>query len=346
MSTDDIKSTHSSLLDDAALYKKRQDEKFAVTIGIITQLIWGINGIQVKSFAKLFPKVYTVNSCIFWRILPVTIAAYYICKYKGHKITPHNEIKHFKWFVIRNIGLALAIFFWVKLMDFFRISTITVIAGTCPLFILFLSIIVLNESFYWRYLVGIILCFIGTGFIVLNDKKPQSQTAILNTNIFLGLFVAILYVLTNALCQIGQKIVTKDKMDLDEQTFYLGLYNLILSGIMSAIDLNFGLNWKYILYVASNSVFFYSGNYLMSLALKYIAIMKFQPITYLCIVFTYILSFLLLGEPIFFTDIIGTVLIVGFQAYNLYYPVGKQVEIKENKDMSSIITDQNNDLEK
>ena len=144
MSTDDIKSIDSSLLDDDELYKKRQDEKFAIIIGIITQLIWGINGIQVKSFAKLFPDIYSVNSCMFWRILPVTIAAYYICKYKGLKITPHNQIKHIQWFVIRNLGLALAILFWVKLMEFFRISTITVIAGTCPLFILFLSIIVLN----------------------------------------------------------------------------------------------------------------------------------------------------------------------------------------------------------
>ena len=58
MSVDDIMSVHSSLLDDAALFKKRQDEKFAVIVGIITQVIWGINGIQVKSFARLFPEIY------------------------------------------------------------------------------------------------------------------------------------------------------------------------------------------------------------------------------------------------------------------------------------------------
>ena len=341
MSVDDILSVHSSLLDDAALYKKRQDEKFAVIVGIITQVIWGINGIQVKSFAKLFPKIYTVNSCIFWRILPVTIAAYIICHLKGHRITPHSEIKHLKWFIVRNGGAAVAIYCWVKTMEFFRISTVTVMGGTCPLFILFLSILILNESFYWRYLIGIILCFIGSAIIVLNDRKPQSQTAILNDNIFLGIIIEIINISIGAFCAIGQKIVVKDQMDLDEQLYYLGLYNVVLSGIMSIIDLHFGFNWKYILYTGSNGVFFYVGNYLTSLALKYIAVMKFQPITYLCLVFTYIFSYLLLGEPIFFTDIIGTIFIVGFQAYNLYYPVGKQVENKENKDMSSIITDNN-----
>ena len=346
MSVNDIMSIHSSLLDDTALFKRRQDEKFAVIIGVIAQIIWGINGIQVKSFAKLFPEIYTVNSCIFWRVLPVTIVAYLICKHKGHRITPHKEIKHLNWFLIRNLGAALTIYCWVKAMDFFRISTITVFAGTCPLVVLIFSIIILGESFYWRYLIGIILCFIGSAIIVLNDRKPQSQTTILNDNIVLGLFVAFVYVLTNALNSVGQKIITKDKMDLDEQLFFLSFYNLVVAGIMSACNMHFGLDLKYILYVGSNAITFYLGNYLTSLALKYIAIMKFQPITYLCIVFTYMFSFLLLGEPIFFTDVIGTVLIVGFQMYNLYYPVGRQVENKGNKDMSSIRTDKNMEMGK
>ena len=343
MSQDDILSIHSSLLDNTALFKKRQDEKFAVIVGVIAQVIWGINGIQVKSFTKLFPKIYTTNSCIFWRILPVTIAGYCICQYKGHRITPHREIKHLKWFIIRNAGAAIAIYCWIKAMEFFRASTLQVMFGTCPLFILFLSIFILDESFYIRYLIGIILCFIGSAIIVLNDRKPQSKKDILNDNIFLGLFYEMVNILMNAFCAIGQKIITKDKMDLDEQLYYLGLYNVVLAGVMSLIDLHFGFNLVYILYIGSNGVFFYLGNYLTSLALKYIAVMKFQPITYLAIVFTYIFSFLLLGEPIFFTDIIGTILIVGFQAYNMYYPVGKQVE---NKEMSSIITDKNDNIEK
>ena len=343
MSVDDILSIHSSLLDDTALYKRRQDEKFAIIVGILTQVVWGVNGIQVKSFAKLFPEIYTVNSCIFWRILPVTIAGFVICKYKGHRITPHTEIKHLKWFIIRNGGAAIAIYCWVKAMEFFRISTLTVMFGTCPLFILFLSIIILDESFYVRYLIGIILCFIGSAIIVLNDTKPQSRKDILNDNIFLGLFFELVNILLNAFGAIGQKILVKDKMDLDEQLYYLGLYNVVFAGVLSIIDMHFGFNWKYILFIGSNGLFFYLGNYLTSLALKYISVMKFQPITYLCLVFTYILSFLLLGEPIFFTDIIGTIFIVGFQAYNLYYPVGKQVEKKE---MSSIITDKNKNIEK
>ena len=287
--------------------------------------------------------IYTVNRYIFWRILPVTIVAYFICQYNGHRITLHSEIKHLIWFIVRNGGAAIAIYLWVKAMEFFRISTLTVMGGTCPLFILFLSIIILNESFYWRYLIGILLCFAGSAIIVLNDRKPQSQTAILNDNIFLGLIIEILNILIGAFCAIGQKILVKDKMDLHEQLYYLGLYNVILSGVMSIIDLHFGFNWKYILYIGSNGVFFYLGNYLTTLALKYISVIKFQPISYLCLVFTYLFSYLLLGEPIFFTDIVGTVFIVGFQAYNIYYPVGRQVE---NKEMSSLITDKNKNTEK
>ena len=206
MSVNDIMSVHSSLLDDTALFKRRQDEKYAIIIGVIAQIVWGINGIQVKSFAKIFPKIYSVNSCIFWRVLPVTIVAYLICRYKGHKITPHSEIKHLNWFLIRNLGAALTIYCWVKAMEFFRISTLTVMFGTCPLFILFLSIIILDESFYVRYLIGIILCFIGSAIIVLNDTKPQSRKDILNDNIFLGLFFEIVNILLRIWCNRSKNI--------------------------------------------------------------------------------------------------------------------------------------------
>ena len=77
------------------------------------------------------------------------------------------------------------------------------------------------------------------------------------------------------------------------------------------------------MYVCSNGLIFYSANYSTTLCFKYITISKFQSITYLYIVFTFILCGLWLGEPVYFSDFLGACIIIGFQYYNLKYPPGK-----------------------
>lgn len=77
------------------------------------------------------------------------------------------------------------------------------------------------------------------------------------------------------------------------------------------------------LYVSTNGLVFYSATYLNTVCLKYIAVSKFQPITYLMIVFTFILCAILLGEPVFFTDIIGASIIICFQYYDFKFPLGE-----------------------
>ena len=94
---------------------------------------------------------------------------------------------------------------------------------------------------------------------------------------------------------------------------------------------------KYITYVSSNGVIFYVANYFNTLCFKYIAISKFHPITYLCIVLTFILSALLLGEPVYFSDLIGAAIIIGFQYYNYINLVGKKVEELPEKETNLII---------
>ena len=75
--------------------------------------------------------------------------------------------------------------------------------------------------------------------------------------------------------------------------------------------------------------------------MRNIAVSKFQPITYLGIVFTFILSAIILGEPIFFTDLIGAAIIIGFQYYNFIYPPGRAVNLENIKE-SNIKTENSN----
>ena len=117
--------------------------------------------------------------------------------------------------------------------------------------------------------------------------------------------------------------------------YYFRLYNSVPSLAVYIISGEiFSINISYSLYVTTNGLIFYLANYLTTICLKNIAISKFQPITYLGIVFTFILSAIILGEPIFFTDIIGAAIIIGFQYYNFQYPPGRIINesiIKQSK---------------
>ena len=142
-----------------------------------------------------------------------------------------------------------------------------------------------------RYLLGVLLCIFGSSIIILNDRKPEAKTQIVNDNIFVGILLGITNVTLVALSLVGQKVLTKEGMDIHLQTFYFSAFNVVPSFFVSLFTGGLQLtHLKYIAYVSSNGIIFYVANYCNTLCFKYIAISKFQPITYLCIVFTFIFS--------------------------------------------------------
>jgi len=329
----DLMSVKSSELNKEELIKKRQNERFAFILGIFTQFLWAVNGVQMKTFRIYFPNNYTDNSVMFWRMLPPCIIGYIICKYTNIHIQSFSELKHLNWFLCRNALAYLFIIAWIKMYSYFRVSTITVIGGTTPILIIIISVFLIGEKFYIRYLLGVFLCIFGSAIIILNDRKPESKAQILNDNLFVGILLGITNVTLVALSLVGQKVLTKEGMDIHLQAFYFASFNVVPAFIFGILTDNiFSSNWKYILYVMSNGFLFYTANYFNTLCLRYIAISKFQPITYLCIVFTFIISAIFLGEPVFFSDLIGTSIIIGFQYYNFVYPPGKKIsEIPEKE---------------
>lgn len=326
-------SEASSLLNEEELNQKRRNERFAYLLGVATQFLWALNSFQMKTYNPMYPECFSNNSVILWRSIPVMVIGYCLCKYRNIRITPHREVKHLFWFYVRHFGNYFCVILNLTVLSYFRLSTSRVFFCCQPIVVIFLSIIILNEKFYIRYIFGIIICFSGSALIVLNDKKPQSKTTILHDNIYAGLFFALLFLLTLSINTIGQKMMAKEKMPPDVQNFYLGFYNILPALFMCLKQGYFAFGHpKYILYCMSNGFLFYLANYCTSVCYKYIAISKFIPVTYLNIVFTFFLSIFALGEPLFFTDLVGATLIIGFQIWNIYNPPG----------ISSVHDDNNN----
>ena len=89
--------------------------------------------------------------------------------------------------------------------SYFRVSIISVIWGTTPIIIIILSILLIGEKLYMRYIIGVLLCIFGSSIIIFNDRKPESKAQILSDNLFIGIFLGISNVTLVALSNLGQK---------------------------------------------------------------------------------------------------------------------------------------------
>ena len=90
-----------------------------------------------------------------------------------------------------------------------------------------------GEKFYMRYLLGVLLCIFGSSIIILNDRTPEAKTQIINDNVFVGILLAIINVTFLALSQVGQKVLTKEGMDIHLQAFYFSFFNVVPSFFVS-----------------------------------------------------------------------------------------------------------------
>jgi len=337
-------SVHSSQLDENQLRDKRRKESYGYIIGILSQFVWALNSVQIKTYEPWFPKVFSNSSLLLWRSIPIWILGYYFCIKKNIYIVPVKEIKYKFWFFFRSLGNYFGVYLWVRMFSYLRVSTGQVITNCFPVIVIFLSIIYLHDKFYWRYVVGVIICLIGSGLIVLNENKANTKKLVVNDNIFAGIMYSLAHLLFEGLSCLGQKIMCKEKLSADLQNYYLGMYNTLPALFFCIIERHFGFSdIIYILYAMSNGLcLFYLANYLQTISMENLSAAKFMPVTYMCIVFIFILGFTLLHETVYFTDVLGAGMIIGFQWYNYYYPPGRQInenetDIKEEKDLENLI---------
>jgi len=332
-------------MDDTS---KKKREIYSFFMGVLAQFFWGISNIQLKTYRTFFPDNFSTQSLTFWRSFSICIVGYIMIKKKNERITPLNEVKNKFWFYLRSCGNYFIIVLWILELGYFRVSTCQSFTNCHPIIILFLSSFILHEPFYFRYVFGVFISLIGTLMIVSNDKKYKEASPKNNTNfdMFVGVTIALSEMTLSAFANFGQKLLCNEKMIPEVQNFYLGLFNSIPAFVVMLIERKTGIsNIAYILYAFSNGFLFYLANYCLAETLNIMPMNKFIPMNYIKVVFIFIFGFVILGEHVFFTDIVGSALIVGFQVYNVCYPARKNKEENNNENDIDIKTNflKNND---
>ena len=330
--------TSSSLMSDNS--RKKRD-LYAFFMGVISQFFWGISNIQLKTYRGFFPDAFSTQSLTFWRSFSICVIGYVMVSWKKARITRLNEIQNKFWFYLRSCGNYFIIVLWIVELSYFRVSTCQSFSNCNPIIILFLSTFILHEPFYIRYVYGVFISLIGTLMIVFNDKKDKGAHLNNKTSfdMFIGVTIALSHMTFVAFSNFGQKLLCKEKIIPEVQNFYLGLFNAIPAFVVMIIERKTGLsNILYVLYAFSNGFLFYLANYCMGEALNIMPVNKFSPMNYLKVVFIFIFGFIILGEKVFFTDIVGSALIVGFQVYNVCYPV-KKIKVQKQPNINEALND-------
>ena len=84
MQSNDLASINTELLTNELRQKKRKMERLAYIYGIISQFLWAIVSIQIKTMITFFPDTYTLNTIAFYRTFPLGIVGYYLCRKKKY----------------------------------------------------------------------------------------------------------------------------------------------------------------------------------------------------------------------------------------------------------------------
>ena len=302
-------------------------EKAGILYCLLAQFLWTENSVYLKFLTQYFKGLFKNKTYLFARGLMLIFLSYCLGKYKTGKIYKLSELspKMIKLILLRGNANYLSLAVWVVATKYLRVSTCQILNCLTPIIIIFLSIIFLNEKFYSRYVFGIIFGIIGSSITILNEKKAtetkNKKENSGSSEILIGVFGVFCSMIFNAINNITNKKLTNNKIPVSTQLFYVGLIHSFYSFLWVLFTLDFDYTLKYFIMSMFHAVLFFMGNYFFNKGIQIIDLSKSSLIQYSKVVFVFILSVIFLGQKIFLTDIIGSVIIVSFMIYHIMNPI-------------------------
>ena len=302
-----------------------KNEKVGMLYCLLAHFLWTSNSIYLKFLTQYFGNKFKNKTFLFSRGLMTVLISYFLGLYQEGKILKLTELP-------KNILRALLIrmnfnFFsmsiWVVSVWYLRISTCQIITTLSPIIIIFFSIIFLNEKYFSRYTYGIFFGILGSIIVLLNeDKVPvveerQSKTY----EIFIGVFCIFISMIAGGAESVCNKIMAKEKTPITTQLFYVGCSHCFYSFLWMLITRDFDYTTKYFIMCMGHGILFFCGFFFFNKGLQIIDLSKTSIIQYSKIVFVFILGTIFLGQQVFFSDILGSCIIVGFMIYHVLHPV-------------------------
>lgn len=324
--------------------KTMRNEKLGVRFILLCNLTRACNSLLIKYIQRKYNNIYHTIPFLFYRAIFLVYLSQIITTLKGEHILWPREIKQKFFFFLRTNLNFFGVQFNITAIWYLRVATVQIISCLNPLITTCLSIVILKEKFHIRYAIGIITCCIGSLFIVLNEKKgnndarseSKSENSIneekerieekkkyggFSLGTIFGLILSFIDIFFVATVELANKVLANNRVPIHTQVFYVGLNTIGYSLIYLFFTNEWYINGGYAALIFCQSVLFYVNNFFFNAGLKHIDLAKSAPLSYSRVAFVLILGFIILGEKIYWSDIFGTCLILGYMIYNLYFPI-------------------------
>ena len=328
--TNDNKNINNNYKKKDSLTYKTQiqnEENLGMICSIISNFFIAFGTFWTKIVQINYPNDFKTIQFLFLRSISIIFfALFHTYITKVPLINPLKLNKKFWFFIRTNLNFFGVCSFNLSLW-YLRSSTAQIIFSLNPIIVFILSYFILKEKLYIRYAYGTLICIIGSIFIILNESKSKETSGEKNKNfkdILIGTSLGILNIFFVAFVVTANKILVNNLVPIGTQMLYVGIATMIYSSIFTAIFRDVCLKPGFLILCLFHGFFFYLGNFFANEAYKRIQISKVIIFSYLQIVFVIILSLIFLREPIFITDILGFVMIMGYLIYNTLNPLPKK----------------------
>ena len=308
--------------------KRLSRERWGMLLGLIGTFFLSLNCFYAKVILRTYPDDFDSIEFLFMRGLSIVIYGIIHTYYTKQKIISFGELPLRFWFLTRANANFFYNAFSISALWYLRASTVQIIILLSPLLVLVLSYFLLKEPLYMRYLYGGIMCVGGSMIIILNEKKsPNKKKTEENSNksnqfgVFIGVILSLVSVIFYAIINIASKILASHRVSLNNQMIYIGGANMMYSIVYIIFKGKMCLKPGYLIMCIFHGSFFYIYYICYNRALQLAQVNKIVIITYLQIVFVFILANIFLGEGIYSTDILGTVIMLSYMVYNVLNPI-------------------------
>jgi drug/metabolite transporter (DMT)-like permease len=318
--------------------------------------ICAISIFQLKLTTKICGKADS-NQTQFYRCLVMALFSAIALRFQGIKMPSYSNVGKTFWLNIRNITGYLSSILMILCLGYLRISTTQVFSALSPVLTCVLSVFILKERFHPRYILGILVCFSGCLVLIMNDKSSSSSAParlpldnttfidqdLLNKeieieekkllekeaseqliNTLIGVCFGVLHTISLSFHHISSKILLNDKIENNILIFYYAAFNCVGCVTIWQFIGTYREMWFDSCFVYSglfNGVLFYTFVYLLNVGMRHLDLLQTAGFGYLQIVESFFLGAMFLGENVYFTDILGSLIIVAYNLLNSYFPI-------------------------
>ena len=331
--SNDIKSKNNLLITDQLqnnLINKTQipnEENLGMLCSLISNFFIAFGTFWTKIVQINYPEDFKTIQFLFLRSISIIFFALFHTHLTKVPLINPLTLNLKLWFFIRTNINFFGVCAFTLCLWYLRSSTAQILFSLSPIVVFVLSYFILEEKLYWRYAIGTIICIIGSIFIISNERKSKETSGEKNKDfhdIFIGTSLGVINIFCVAFVVTANKILVNNRVPIGTQMLYVGISTFFYSVIFTLIFRDVCLKSGFLILCLFHGLFFYLGNFFANEAYKRIQISKVIIFNYMQIVFVIILSLIFLKEPIFFTDILGFLLIVGYLIYNTLYPLPKK----------------------